>query len=278
MLFEMPGSQLPVDILVLGDAASSKSSLIALFSTGNETSQEPYVDAIYSVPHFAVAATLNVLDAAPTGYVEKTRAHQINEAQAIIFVYSICSHESYQFIRSQFKKVCAARLRQPQPPIVLLGTFTDNLDTRAVSFDMGMRLALEVGADFFLECIATMEGEAANAIHHLISYLSKPAVALEDLVYTCIDTSKDLDLPFLDCFLANSTIDPSIKSVLPHAHTVPDRISGHKKIHTSKLILELLAIWKKLMNSTRGLKHLDHDAAKHSNRQFERKWITKPIY
>ncbi|KAI9346922.1 P-loop containing nucleoside triphosphate hydrolase protein [Obelidium mucronatum] len=164
------------NIVVLGDIGVGKTALVSqycfdTFPEGHEGRMEPYRKKVLVDGQECI---LEILDVPGQDAFRGIRDQWFNFGDAFIFVYSITSRKSFDYIKECHKEVIAMENSRNQScPIVIVGNKTDLAEEeRQVSTMEGMDLANLLKCEFLETCVKTRYN-VENAFHTVVRMLRK---------------------------------------------------------------------------------------------------------
>ncbi|CEP20559.1 unnamed protein product [Cyberlindnera jadinii] len=152
----MSTKQPPIRICVVGAQGSGKSSLTLQFTQDHfPVDFDPSVEDVYRREIYldGRVVPLEILDTANNDVYSDLMYKQLLEADGVVVVYSVGSHETFQSVTNFYRNVLRAR-ESNMPPTILVGAQADTSTARVISTHEGEQLASELGIAEFIECSA----------------------------------------------------------------------------------------------------------------------------
>lgn len=155
-------------ITVLGSGGSGKSALIIRFTNGKFVKKyDPTLEDIYR-KHIRIdndAYVLNIRDTAGQQEYEHLRNEYIKTGKGFVFVFSLTSRESFDYVRKVF--VTTKRLTgQSKIPALLVGNKSDLEDNIQISDSEAEKLADFLECDF-IKCSAKTNFNVSRVFHNI---------------------------------------------------------------------------------------------------------------
>ncbi|XP_067304652.1 ras-related and estrogen-regulated growth inhibitor-like protein [Pseudorasbora parva] len=181
----MDGNQHKVEanVLLLGAENVGKSALTVRFLTRRFIGEYGDIESIYS--HIDKTdgreISLNIWDSLYPQSCETTESisdKQLQWADGVILVYSICDRSSFEVVRQQVRLIRQTRKLSASAPIIIVGNKRDLLHQRAVSSEEGRLFALSADCGFF-EISAAETYHGVLLVFHEILDLIKESRALK---------------------------------------------------------------------------------------------------
>ncbi|KAL4646715.1 ras-related and estrogen-regulated growth inhibitor-like protein [Arapaima gigas] len=181
----MDGSQQKVEanILLLGAENVGKSALTVRFLTRRFIGEYGDIESIYnhSDKIDGREISFNIWDSLypqDCDSVEMVSDKQLQWADGVILVYSICDHASFEVTRRQVQFIRHAKKAFAGVPVVIVGNKRDLQHQRAVSSEEGRLLALSTDCGFF-EISAAENYHGVLLVFHELLELIREARALK---------------------------------------------------------------------------------------------------
>ncbi|MFX1473954.1 MAG: Rab family GTPase [Promethearchaeota archaeon] len=159
-------------VIICGDYAVGKTSLVRRFSTGTfsydykTTLAVSFVKTEVSIEGFHI--DLSIWDTAGQERFEKMRKEYYKNAKAVIFVYDLTRPESYHHIEKRWKPEVDSAVQGYTT--ILIGTKADLAEQRVVTTRSGEDLARRIDATYY-ETSALTGANVEKAFHSLAQLL-----------------------------------------------------------------------------------------------------------
>lgn len=137
-------------LIVIGDAAVGKSSLISAFKNGRKLSGDPYFPTIgidfLQTTEKVVGETVNlqIWDTAGQERFRSITRCYVRGAQGVLISYDCTCVESFNHLRGWISELAVESV-----PMVVVGNKADLEDKTEVAPEIGAALGAELGAPFF---------------------------------------------------------------------------------------------------------------------------------
>ncbi len=164
-------------VIICGDYAVGKTSLVRRFSTGKFTFDYKTTLAVnlinteVTIEGFRI--DLTVWDTAGQERFQNLRKEYYKNAKAVIFVYDLTRPESYHHIEERWKPEVDSTIQGYTP--LLIGTKEDLVEQRVVTQRSGENLGRRIGAAY-LETSALSGKNVEKAFHDLARLLLTKAL------------------------------------------------------------------------------------------------------
>jgi small GTP-binding protein len=159
-------------VIICGDYAVGKTSLVRRFSTGTfsydykTTLAVSFVKTEVVIEGFHI--DLSIWDTAGQERFQKMRKEYYKNAKAVIFVYDLTRPETYHHIEERWKPEVDSTVQEYTS--ILIGTKADLEEQRVVTARSGEDLARRIGATYY-ETSALSGANVEKAFHSLAKFL-----------------------------------------------------------------------------------------------------------
>lgn len=159
-------------VIICGDYAVGKTSLVRRFSTGTFSYDYKTTLAVNFVKTEVILEgfhiDLAIWDTAGQERFQKMRKEYYKNANAVIFVYDLTRPESYHHIEERWKPEVDGEVQGYTP--ILIGTKADLVEHRVVTTRSGENFARRIGASYY-ETSALTGVNVEKAFHSLAKLL-----------------------------------------------------------------------------------------------------------
>jgi Ras-related protein Rab-18 len=176
------GYDLSFKILLIGDSAVGKSSLLVSFISNSVEDLAPTIGVDFKIKHRTVNGKklkLTIWDTAGQERFRTLTSSYYRNAQGIILVYDVTRRETFTNLSDVWAKEVEIYCSNQDCVKMLVGNKVDRESERVVSRDEGILLAKDLGA-LFLECSAKTRENVEQCFEELALKIMEVPSLLEE--------------------------------------------------------------------------------------------------
>jgi Ras-related protein Rab-18 len=169
-------------ILLIGDSAVGKSSLLVSFISNSVEDLAPTIGVDFKIKHLTVDGKklkLTIWDTAGQERFRTLTSSYYRNAQGIILVYDVTRRETFTNLSDIWAKEVELYCSNRDCVKMLVGNKVDRESERVVSRDEGIHLAKDLGA-LFLECSAKTRENVEQCFEELALKIMEVPSLLEE--------------------------------------------------------------------------------------------------